>query len=106
MTVPKKTVNPEKPTLYVVEDKVYWQTAEGELIIPLVVTTGTMRKMRASPDDGFEQLFEFIIPKHLHAPIDKIDFVETSAMVKFWFESFEARQEARLGESTGSSENS
>lgn len=106
MATPKKAPNPDKPDLYVVEDKVYWQTTQGELVIPLVVTTGTMRKMRASPDDGFEQLFEFIIPKSLHAPIDKIDFVETSAMVKFWFESFEARQEARLGESSGSSENS
>lgn len=106
MTAPKKTPNPDKPALYVVEDKVYWQTTEGELVISLVVTTGTMRKMRASDDDGFDQLFEYIIPKNLHAAIDKIDSVETGVMVKFWFEAFEARQAARLGESSGSSGNS
>lgn len=107
MTAPKKKPEPgAKPEYQVIEDKLYVQTEEGELIFPLRLKTKLIRGIRNQDVDEIDQFFlilDGIGAKETIDKVDELDIIKTTEIVMRYFEEFSKLQEASLGESSGSS---
>lgn len=104
---PKADVDPLFYESRVIENNLHADTAEGEIILPLLLKTKTFRAMADSGLNGIEQMIEFVaLPlggKRLVDKIDELDVSVTGRLSNDWFKAITDRQEAAsLGESSGS----
>jgi hypothetical protein len=106
MSTPKTTPEPgTKPKFLVVEDKLIAQTSNGELKLPLKVKTKVFREIKELPDE-LDQLFALldgIGDTETAAALDELDIFETQDVVEKFFEEFQTKAKARVGESSRSS---
>lgn len=105
MTTKKATPSETKPEFLVVDDKLIAQSTEGELALPLVLKTKLMRSLRDAGVDAVEQFFTIVDSlgdASVKAKIDELDFMDTVRIANKFFEVYTQRQEALLGESSGS----
>jgi len=105
-----KTPAPEKPRFQVVGDTFVAQTSDqGELSIRLRFKFKLLRQLRATGDTGADQidqiftLLDGINDQETAAKLDELDTFEAIELVVAYFNEFNKRQQASLGESSSSS---
>jgi hypothetical protein len=108
MTASKaKTTKPRttKPSHLVVDNVFIAQTSQGELRIPLQFKTKLLRAIRDSGDelDQLIALLDGIGDKESIALIDELDIFETVQHVTQFFEAFQEKHDATVGEARRSS---
>lgn len=111
MTAPKaakpKAEAGTKPEFLVIERKLYCQTTEGEIILPLGFKTRIFRELTTgdqAPIDQFFTLLDSLGDKATVAKVEELDIIDTMRIVAKFFEEFAALQEVTsLGESSGQS---
>lgn len=104
---PKPDVDPLFYESRVIENSLHADTAEGEIVLPLLLKTKTYRAMADSGLNGVEQMIEYVVlpngGKKLVDRIDELDISVTTQLSNDWFHAITDRQEAKsLGESSGS----
>lgn len=104
---PKAEVDPLFFESRVIENNLHADTAEGEIVIPLLLKTKIFRAMADSGLNGLEQMIEFVLmPNGGKKLVDKVEELDISVSMRLagaWFDAITARQEAEsLGESSGS----
>lgn len=95
----------KKPKYFVAGDRFYAQTDDGELQVPLRFKTKLVRAIR-DLDDELDQLFallEGLGDKDTAAALDELDIFETTEIAEKYFQAWQEKNEARLGESQRSS---
>lgn len=103
MATTRKTT---KPKFQVVDDHFIAQTDEGELKIPLRFKTKLLRKIREVPDE-LDQVFALLDglgDKVTAEKIDELDVLDATELVSEYFDAWAKKNQARLGESSGSSD--
>lgn len=96
---------PSKPKFIVIENKLVVQTEQGELKLPLQLKTKLIRSIRSAGVDEMDQFFlilDSIGAEDALAKLDELDILDTAEIVAKFFAEFQSRQEARLGELSGS----
>lgn len=97
-TVPKA----KKPPYFVAGDHFFAQSEEGEIKIPLRFKTKLIRTItRGGDTDEAEQLFmlvEGLGDKATSEKLDELDFLDTTEIALRFFQAWEEKNEARLGE--------
>lgn len=95
----------KKPKHMVVGETYYTQTADGELRIPLRFKTKLLRAIRDSGDE-IDQLFALLGglgDKATTEALDELDIFETTEIAEKYFQAWQEKNEARLGEASRSS---
>lgn len=104
--VPVLTKAPaKKPKYMVVGDAFYAQTDDGELRVPLRFKTKLVRSIR-DLEDELDQLFallEGLGDKSTAEALDELDIFETTEIAEKYFQAWQEKNEARLGEAVRSS---
>ncbi|GAA3947850.1 hypothetical protein [Microbacterium soli] len=94
-----------KPKHMVVGDTFYTQTPDGELRIPLRFKTKLLRVIRDLPDE-IDQLFALLDglgDKATSEALDELDIFDTTEVAEKYFQAWQEKNEARLGEAQRSS---
>ena len=90
----------------VIENNLHATTAEGEIVLPLLLKTKAFREMAGSGLNGLEQLITYVVlpagGKALVNRIEELDISVTQRLASDWFEAIAERQGTSLGESSGS----
>lgn len=106
MTIPVHAKVPaKKPPYFVAGDTFYAQTPDGELRIPLRFKTKLLRSIRDAGDE-IDQLFALLGglgDEATAAALDELDIFDTTEIAEKYFQAWQEKNEARLGESSGSS---
>lgn len=96
-----------KPKYMVIGNTFYAQTADGELTIPLAFKTKLLRKLRSTEAvDEIDQVFillDGLGDKKTAEALDELDVFETTAFVSKFFQAWEEKNKASLGEAQRSS---
>lgn len=95
----------KKPKYFVAGDRFYAQTDDGELQVPLRFKTKLVRAIR-DLDDELDQLFallEGLGDKSTAEALDELDIFETTEIAEKYFQAWQEKNEARLGEAQRSS---
>lgn len=90
----------KKPKHLVVAETFYTQTSDGELRIPLRFKTKLLRAIRDSGDE-LDQLFALLAglgDEATAASLDELDIFETTEIAEKYFQAWQEKNEARLGE--------
>jgi hypothetical protein len=101
-----KTPAPEKPRFQVVGDTFIAQTEQGELSIRLRFKFKLLRQLRNNGGDQIDQIFSLldgINDQETAERLDELDTFEAIELVVAYFNEFNKRQQASMGESSGSS---
>jgi hypothetical protein len=103
----KKTPAGDEPEFRVVENNLHViTTTEGELVLPLKVKTKLFREISTEGSTELDQFFlllDGIGDAGTVDKIDELDIFETNKIVARFFQEFEAKAQATLGESQRSS---
>lgn len=96
------------PRHQVVENTFIWpDTEQGDIRIPLRFKMKLLRKVNAMKDaDEIDQLFMLLDglgDTRSQEQIDEMDVFDAKDLIEAYFEEFEAKNEARMGESRRSS---
>ncbi|HEY8589607.1 MAG TPA: hypothetical protein VIL55_08655 [Naasia sp.] len=94
-----------KPQYMVVGDHFYGQTDEGEIRIPLRFRTKIFRAIRDAGDE-VDQLFALLDnlgEADTAAKFDELDVLDTMEFATVYFQAWQEKNEARLGEARRSS---
>lgn len=104
-TAKSKTTKAAKPRHIVVDNVFIADTSEGELRIPLKFKTKLLRSIRDSGDelDQLIALLDGIGDTTSIALIDELDIFETAEHVTKFFEAFQEKHDAAVGEAQRSS---
>lgn len=105
-TKSRTTTTAAKPEYIVIDDVFIAQTStQGELRVPLTFKTKLLRAIRDSGDelDQFIALLDGIGDAQSVAQIDELDIFETTRHVTKFFEAFQEKQDAAVGEALRSS---
>lgn len=95
----------KKPKHLVVGETFYTQTSDGELRIPLRFKTKLLRAIRDTGDE-LDQLFALVNglgDEATAAALDELDIFETTEIAEKYFQAWQEKNEARLGELSRSS---
>jgi len=102
----KKTPAGNEPEFRIVENNLHViTTTEGEIVLPLKVKTKVFRAI-SEIDDELKQLFALLDDlgdSHTPAVLDELDIFETQQIVARFFEDFQKKAQASVGESQRSS---
>lgn len=100
---PKRTPAPGKYS--VLEDTFIADTSDGELRIPLRFKTKLLRAIRdlADPLDQLFALLDGIGDQQTAEALDELDVFESAELVKEYFDAWEAKHKATVGEASRSS---
>lgn len=95
----------KKPKHFVAGDTFYTQTGDGQLTIPLRFKTKLVRSIRDAGDE-LDQLFALLDglgDKTTAERLDELDIFETTEIAERFFQAWQEKNEARLGEAQRSS---
>lgn len=96
-----------KPPYMVVENNFIAQTSQGELKIPLAFKTKILRQLRASEAiDEVDQVFillDGLGDKKTAEQLDELDVFETITFATTFFQAWEEKNKASMGEASRSS---
>lgn len=95
----------KKPKHMVVGETFYAQTDDGELRIPLRFKTKLVRAI-SQTDDELDQLFallEGLGDQGTADALDELDIFETTEIAEKYFQAWQEKNQARLGEAQRSS---
>lgn len=95
-----------KPKFFVAGSTFFAQTDDGELKIPLRFKTKLVRLIRDMPGDELDQLFALLDglgDQETADALDELDIFETTEIAEAYFQAWQEKNEARLGESQRSS---
>lgn len=101
----KAPTHSRKPKYFVAGDTFYTQTPDGELRIPLRFKTKLLRAIRDSGDE-LDQLFALLAglgDADTAAALDELDIFDTTEIAEKYFQAWQEKNEARLGELSRSS---
>jgi len=102
----KKTPAGDEPEFRIVENNLHViTTTEGEIVLPLKVKTKVFRAL-SELDDEMKQLFAMLDDlgdAETPQKLDELDIFETQKIVARFFEEFQAKAQASVGESQRSS---
>ena len=89
-----------KPRFFVAGSTFFAQTDEGELRIPLRFKTKLLRQIRDLPDeiDQVFALLDGIGDKATAEKLDELDVLDTTETAAAYFQAWQEKNEARLGE--------
>ncbi len=90
----------KKPRFFVAGDAFFAQTDDGELKIPLRFKTKLLRSIRDAGDE-LDQLFALLDGLGDAATaeaLDELDIFETTEIATTYFQAWQEKNEARLGE--------
>lgn len=94
-----------KPRYMVVGNVFVAQSDDGEVKIPLRFKTKLIREIRDLPDE-MDQVFALLAgigDRKTADQLDELDIYDTAELVTKFFQAFQEKQKARLGESSRSS---
>lgn len=95
-----------KPEFFVAGTTFYAQTENGELAIPLRFKTKLIRELRDVEGDELDQMFTLLDRLNDQATadaLDELDIFDTTRIVRSFFQAWQEKQQATVGEAQRSS---
>lgn len=96
----------DRPPFYVIGDTFYAVTSDGMLSVPLRFKTRVFREVMASDGDNIElflMLIDGIGDEATAAQLDELDIFESAPIAAKYFQAWQEKQDATLGEAQRSS---